>query len=283
MARASTTFFLTASALLGFAANSILCRLALGQGAIDAFSFTAIRLGSGALALFVFERASRGSRTEPSGANALSAFCLAAYAVCFSIAYLAIGAGIGALVLFGAVQATMFGWSFTTGVRPRALEWIGVAVALGGLAWLTVPGASAPDPFGLASMVLAGVAWGAYSLRGRASRFPLAATAGNFAGAAPMACAALLFGLGELHASTRGVVLAVVSGVAASGLGYCLWYRALPALGATRAGVVQLLVPILAASAALPLLGEQPNPRLVVSACAILGGVGLALVARGRR
>ncbi|MCC6407986.1 MAG: DMT family transporter [Planctomycetes bacterium] len=282
MDRAATTIPLTACALLGFAANSILCRLALGGGAIDAVSFTTIRIASGALALFALTRLGGRPRVVESGSDWLSAFCLVAYALCFSLAYLRIGAALGALILFGAVQATMFGWSALRGSHPRPLEWVGLVIAFCGLAWLTVPGASAPDPLGFAAMAAAGVAWGAYSLRGRGSRFPLAATAGNFARGTVWVAGALVVGFASLHASPKGVALAIASGVVASGLGYAAWYRVLPALGATRAAVLQLLVPVLAAALAFPLLGESANRRLLVAASLILGGVMVALVARGR-
>lgn len=272
--------FATVAALLGFAANSILCRMALGSQAIDAWSFTLVRLAGGALMLSVIARSTSAGRTQPSGASFLSAAALFAYAAAFSLAYLRLGAGIGALVLFASVQATMIGWGVWCGQRPTRAEWLGLAIALGGLAWLTLPGAAAPDPIGLALMLAAGVAWGVYSLRGRASRSPLAATAGNFVRSVPMARAGFALSLPSAHASSRGIALALASGAIASGLGYTLWYRALPHLAPTRAALVQLVVPVLAAAAGVVWLGERVSVRLVVAGAMILGGVGVAVVRR---
>lgn len=273
--RARTAVF-AAAALAGFAANSLLCRAALRGGAIDAWSFTAVRLGSGALVLALLAR----GRPLREGSWA-SAAALVAYAGAFSLAYLRLPAGVGALVLFGAVQATMIGWSIRCGKRPSAREWCGLALALGGLAYLTLPGASAPDPAGLGLMAAAGASWGVYSLRGRSSRAPLLSTSGNFARAALIVLPFALFA--SFGVSARGLVLASASGALASGLGYSLWYAALPGLSATRAALVQLVVPVLAAGAGIVLLGEQLTPRLAASGGLILGGIALALLAPQRR
>lgn len=277
------TWLATSTALIGFAANSLLCRAALGARAIDAWSFTAVRLGGGALALLLLARLATKRSSRGAGSFG-SALALWGYAAAFSLAYLRIGAGIGALVLFASVQATMLGWSVLNGARPSAREWGGFALAFTGLVVLTVPGASLPDPIGLVSMALAGVAWGAYSLRGRASTAPLAATGDNFARSVPLALGALLaaFVFAPLHASLRGVLLALASGALASGLGYSLWYLALPQLGAVRAALVQLLVPLLAAAAGVVVLDERPTLRLLVAGPLILGGVALAMLT-GRR
>jgi drug/metabolite transporter (DMT)-like permease len=277
------TAALTAATLLCFAANSLLCRAALGPGTIDAASFTGIRLLSGAVVLAVIVRAAGGRGHGLEHGSWQSAGALFAYAVAFSFAYLRIGAGVGALVLFGAVQATMLGWAMATGERPRLAEWLGLALALGGLAALTLPGAHAPDPIGLALMAAAGVFWGIYSLRGRGAPRPLAATAANFALSLPMGLvlvALVLITTGHGHVSQRGALLAVASGALASGVGYSIWYAALRGLTATRAAIVQLAVPVIAAGAAIGLLGETLSPRLVGSGCAILVGVGIALVGR---
>jgi drug/metabolite transporter (DMT)-like permease len=278
------TALATAAALTGFAGNSLLCRAALLPGAIDAASFTAVRLVSGALVLALLERATRrGGRAESAGSTA--AVALFAYAAAFSYAYLRLGAGVGALVLFACVQATMVGWGIREGTRPRPAEWAGLALALAGLVLLTLPGADVPDPAGLVLMALAGVAWGIYSLRGRGSRAPLAATASNFARSVPLALAGLALAAvtGPLHATARGAWLAFASGALASGVGYSLWYLALPGLGATRAALVQLVVPVLAAAAGVVLLGERATPRLVLSGALILGGVATAVLVRNRR
>jgi drug/metabolite transporter (DMT)-like permease len=276
----------TGGALIGFAANSLLCRAALGAGSIDAWSFTAVRLGAGALTLALLTRAVSGQSARGAG-SAGSALALWAYAAAFSLAYLRLSTGVGALVLFGAVQATMIGWGLVRGARASALEWVGLAVALGGLVVLTLPGASTPDAdrLGLALMALAGIAWGVYSLRGRSNRSPIAATSDNFALSVPLALGALLFGIlfAELHASTRGVLLALASGALASGLGYCLWYTALPFLSAMRAALVQLLVPVLAAVAGIVVLDERPTVRLAIAAPLILCGVACAVLGRARQ
>ena len=270
----SRTVLCASLALCGFAANSLLCRAALRGEAIDAWSFTSVRLASGALVLGLLARTWR----EGSWASALA---LVAYAGLFSLAYLLIPAGVGALVLFSAVQATMIGGSIAAGRRPRALEWCGIALALSGLAYLTLPGAGAPDARGLGLMASAGIAWGVYSLRGRSSTKPLSATSGNFARGALLVLP--FAALSSFHASGRGLALACASGALASGLGYSLWYAALPGMSATRAALVQLSVPLLTALAAVVLLREQPNERLLVSGAAILGGIALAVLWPQRR
>ncbi|HET9450073.1 MAG TPA: EamA family transporter, partial [Aggregicoccus sp.] len=212
-----------------------------------------------------------------------SALALFAYAAGFSLAYVRIGAGVGALLLFGCVQLTMLGAGLARGERPRALEWVGLAVALSGLVGLTLPGASAPDAVGALLMAGAGAAWGLYSLRGRGARNPLAATAGNFLRSVPLAALlwllALLLGQAS-SASARGLALAAASGALASGLGYSLWYAALPSLSAARAAIVQLSVPVLAAAGAVLLLDEPLTQRLVLGGAALLLGVLLSLRAR---
>jgi drug/metabolite transporter (DMT)-like permease len=274
----------TTAALLGFAANSILCRSGLWSRSIDASSFTAIRIASGAATLLLLSRI--GPRARPiRGAGSLpSALALFGYAAAFSLAYSRITTGVGALVLFACVQATMIAGGIRGGVRPTASEWLGIAVALGGLAVLGLPGAGVPDPLGLLLMAAAGVAWGIYSLRGRGNRTPLLATADNFILAVPPAIAMLAVGFlrSGLHADAHGVGTALASGALASGLGYSLWYLALPALSATRAAVLQLCVPVIAAAGGILILGEPMTPRLAIAGLLILGGVGTAVVTRGR-
>ncbi len=287
----------TTLALLGFAGNSVLCRLALAAHLVDAATFTGVRLASGAVVLAVLGRvASRarpprapppGSAPDEGGRSGawISPVALFAYAAPFSYAYLRLPAGTGALILFGVVQATMIGWGIANGERPPGLVWVGLAVSAGGLVVLTAPGVSAPDPLGAAGMVVAGVAWAVYSLRGRrAARDPLLETAANFARSVPfaalLALAAALAGAGGLHASPRGLFFAVASGGLASGVGYSVWYAALRHLTATRAAVLQLTVPLLAAAGGAVVLGERPSLRIAAAGMAILGGVGLAI--RGR-
>lgn len=268
----------TIAALVAFAANSLLCRAALVGGHADAATFTTIRLVSGALALGML--AGRGPAAILRGGGWASGAALFAYAAAFSFAYVRIGAAVGALLAFGAVQATMIAWALRSGERPRAREWAGIALAVIGLAVLVAGGLSAPDPMGAALMLIAGMAWGAYSLIGRGAVRPLETTAGNFARAVPLTLALSLIMPGATHASLRGVLLACASGAIASGVGYSLWYAALPALTATRAAVVQLSVPVLAALGGVLLLGESVTVRLALSAAAILGGVSLAIAGR---
>ena len=271
------TAALTALALVAFAANSVLCRLALREGAIGAPAFTALRLGAGALVLLPFLRA-RGPREPWSPRSALA---LALYALGFSFAYLALDAGLGALLLFGAVQGTMIGVGLARGERPGALRWLGIALAAAGVVVLVRPGGGAPAPRGALLMLAAGVAWGAYSLLGRGAPAPARASARNFLLAAPLGLAVWALAPGS-PTTLAGALLAVTSGALTSGLGYVLWYAALRGHSATSAAVVQLLVPLLAALAGVLLLGEHATPRLWTSAALTLGGVGLAVVARAR-
>jgi drug/metabolite transporter (DMT)-like permease len=279
------TAALAAAALAGFAANSILCRMALQPGLADAASFTTIRLVSGALVLLALHRATTAARLADPAGNWPSAAALFAYAAAFSFAYLRIGAGTGALLLFGAVQATMLAWAVRAGERLGVAEWLGLVAALGGLGALVRPGLTAPDPAGAALMIAAGIAWGVYSLRGRGTSNPLAITASNFARTVPFTLALSLLAAGRVHVTRDGALLAVASGALASGVGYSLWYAALRGLTATRAAIVQLSVPVLAAAGGVLLLGERLSARLVLAGIAILAGVALAVAgsARGRR
>ncbi len=279
---------LTIGALLAFAANSVLCRFALGTAAIDPAAFTAIRLVSGAAALWLTTALLRRAPPVVRSGSWFSATMLFAYAAAFSFAYVDLTAGIGALLLFGSVQATMIFAGLRTGERPHILAWIGIAVALGGLLVLVLPGTHAPSLVGSLLMAGAGVAWGIYSLRGRTSPAagartdPIAATAGHFVRAVPFVLALALIRASALHAAPRGVLLAVISGAVTSGLGYVIWYAALPTMTATRAAAVQLTVPILAAFGGVLFLAETPTLRLFAAAILTLGGVALTAIARGR-
>jgi drug/metabolite transporter (DMT)-like permease len=274
---------LTALAMLAFAANSVLCRAALGEPSIDAASFTSLRLVSGALMLWLLLRWQSPQKRIAQSGNWASGFYLFLYAAAFSFAYLQLDAGIGALILFGMVQMTMISAALLRGERPSALEWAGLIAALLGLVYLMSPGLSAPPLFGALLMAIAGIAWGLYSLRGRGVADPLAATAGNFLRAAPMGVAVSLLMLGDLSLSPSGAALAITSGAITSGVGYAIWYSALPHLRGTTAASVQLSVPVIAALGGVAFMGELLSLRLVLASALILGGVGLVLYARERQ
>jgi drug/metabolite transporter (DMT)-like permease len=276
------TVVLTLLALLAFASNSLLTRFALGAHEIDAATFVFVRLAAGALVLMAIARAQGGSWRFLRGQGWLGPVALFAYAAPFSFSYLRIGAAAGALVLFGVVQLTMIAYGVFRGERPSALTWVGIVLASGGLTILTLPSATRPDPAGVALMVVAGVAWGAYSLAGRASGAPIAANARSFCLAALPAALLLLASGASANTTTKGLVLALASGGVMSGLGYAIWYRVLPRLAATEAAVAQLTVPIIAAVGAAALLHEAISARLVVAGLFVLGGVGLVVAARER-
>jgi drug/metabolite transporter (DMT)-like permease len=273
------TILLTALAMVAFAANSLLCRLALGADQIDAASFTTIRVLSGALTLALISFA---QKRPPSRANMnwRSALALLAYMIFFSFAYISLGAASGALILFGAVQLTMFAVALSSGERFPVLAWTGLAIAAAGLVYLVSPGLTAPDPLGAVLMTIAGVAWGVYSLLGRGASDPLTATTMNFILCAPLVAIVSLFSLSQLHVSPAGLAYAIGSGAIASGCGYVIWYAALRGLTAGRAATVQLSVPVIAAIGAVILLSEAITLRLVLASIATLGGVALVLAQR---
>jgi drug/metabolite transporter (DMT)-like permease len=274
----SRLFVLTALAMLAFAGNSLLCRAALEQTAIDAASFTTVRLVSGAAMLWLLVRLRRGS---PVGAgNWPSALALVAYAAGFSFAYLSLPAATGALLLFGAVQATMIGYGLWSGERLSGLQIAGLMLAFAGLVGLLLPGLAAPPLAGAALMLGAGVAWGIYTLRGRGAGDPLQVTAGNFLRTLPVAVGLSVLLINDAVLDPGGMFYAVLSGALASGIGYALWYSALPALKATHGATVQTSVPVIAAVGGILFLGEPVTLRFVLAAVAILGGIVLVLRAR---
>ena len=272
-------FVLTLAALVAFAGNSVLCRLALGARAIDAYSFTAVRLGSGALALLLVNFWREPFRASVKGSWRGALFLLL-YALPFSLAYVQVDAGIGALLLFAVVQLTMIGSGLRSGERPLPFEWLGFAGALGGLVYLVFPGLTAPNPVGAALMIVAGIGWGGYSIRGKTAGDPGSVTAGNFQRAALLVLPAALLTWPWLSLSFRGVLLATASGVLASGLGYTAWYAALKSLPVTRAALVQLSVPVITAAGGVIFLGEALTIRLISASAVILGSVVLAIAAR---
>jgi drug/metabolite transporter (DMT)-like permease len=277
------TLLLTSVTMTFFAANSLLARFALRAGQIDAAGFTAVRIVAGSAALLLlmsFRQEGIGAARRHGSLRA--AVALFTYAIAFSFAYLSLSAGAGALIMFAAVQMTMLGIGMAGGERPRPAEWIGLLVAFGGLVYLVSPGMTAPSPVGVFLMLISGAAWGYYSLAARDVSAPIAATAGNFSRATPIAAAALIIisRIGHIHASWPGIGLAAVSGAVTSGLGYALWYFTLRGLRTSLAAIVQLTVPVLASTAGVILLGERFTWRLALASAAILGGVALALVRR---
>ena len=267
---------LTSLAMVAFAGNSLLCRVALKQTSIDAASFTTIRLISGAVMLWLLVRLSRGSHA--GGGNWLSAFALFVYAAGFSFAYVNLPAATGALLLFSAVQATMIAYGVWMGERLLGLQLVGLLFAFGGLVGLLLPGLSAPPLYGSILMLSAGVAWSIYSLRGKGAGDPTKVTAGNFLRAVPVAAAMSVVMFNGTSLDTAGFWYAVSSGALASGIGYAIWYTALPALKATSAATVQLSVPVIAALGGIGFLGEPITLRLVLASVAILGGIALVIL-----
>jgi drug/metabolite transporter (DMT)-like permease len=273
---------LTIAAMLAFTANSLLCRLALGQELIDAASFTTVRVVSGAvtLSLIMLPRWRTHGR---SSVNWLSATMLFTYMAFFSFAYLSLSAGTGALILFGAVQLTMFIVALREGEHFALLSWAGFTLAILGLVYLVSPGVTAPDPLGAILMAVAGIAWGFYSLLGRGVADPLEATANNFIFSVPLVIIVSLLFIGDFNSSSSGLVLAVASGAIASALGYAIWYAALCGLTATRAATVQLSVPVIAAFGGVVLLSEQITLRLLLASVATLSGVAIVLAQRAAK
>lgn len=274
-------FVLTAIAMLAFAGNSLFCRLALGSNLIDPATFSLVRVISGAAVLGLMTLLRGAARRE--GGSWPSALMLFAYMSLFSFAYVSLGAGTGALILFGAVQLTMFVFAVRAGERFTPVSWLGLALALAGLAYLVAPGASAPNPLGAILMVGAGVAWGCYSLLGRRVPDPLSATSKNFLYATPLMIVVSLVFLRDLRVAPAGLALAIASGALASGLGYVIWYAALARLTAVRASVVQLSVPVLAAFGGVMLLSEAVTARTLIASAATLGGVGIVLAQRAAK
>jgi len=273
---------LTCIAMIAFAANSVFARLALAEGDADALGYTGVRIAAGALMLgailAVRGPGTPGARLRIEGSWS-GAAALMGYALAFSLAYVLLGAGTGALILFASVQIGMLVWALQKGERPGSVEWLGFAIAFAALAFLVAPGLTAPDPVGTALMVAAGLSWAVYSLIGRGSLLPLADTAGNFIRCLPASILLVAMGMASHVPSLAGLAYAIASGAIASGLGYAIWYSALPKLTRTGASFVQLTVPAIAAAGGVLLIAEPLTARLVLASAGILGGVGLALAA----
>jgi drug/metabolite transporter (DMT)-like permease len=275
------TIVLTTAAMLCFAANSILCRLALASRLIDAATFTTLRVFSGAAMLSLALWLQRRTFPRPSTAKPLSGAALFAYFAFFSFAYLRLDASTGALILIGAVEATMFGVALWEGQRFVAVQWVGLAMALFGFAYLVLPGANAPDPLGAVLMAASGVAWGCFSLLARGVDNPLEANAGNLIRCLLPALVVNLIWVHRLAVTPAGALLATASGALCTGLGYVVWYLALRGLPAAHAATVQLSLPALVALGGVALLAEPLTLRLVIASAAMLGGIALVLARRG--
>ena len=270
----------TALALLAFAANSVLCRMALGDKTIDASSFTIIRLLSGAIVLTIILKIKNKSKQAKTKGNWYSSIMLFLYAITFSFAYITLDTGTGALILFGAVQITMILLSIYAGNRLHILEWMGLIIAFTGFIYLILPGVNIPSIRGFLLMAIAGIAWGIYTLNGRKSKNPLMDTAYNFIRTIPFLIILLIISISQVNYSTEGIWLAIISGGVTSGIGYTIWYMALGGLSATQAAVVQLLVPVIAAFGGVIFIAEKITFRLTMASFLILGGILVIVMTR---
>jgi drug/metabolite transporter (DMT)-like permease len=266
-------FILTSLALIAFAANSVLCRLALGNNVIDASSFTIIRLLAGAIVLFCIVLFSKGKTSTTSKGNLLSSFMLFLYAITFSFAYLSLDTGTGALILFGAVQITIIIHTLLSGNKLRPLEWLGVITSFLGFIYLISPGVSSPSIIGFVLMTIAGISWGIYTIKGQTSKNPLRDTTYNFIKTLPFITILYIATMTQSNYSTEGILLAIIAGGVTSGIGYTIWYMAIRGLSSIQSAVLQLLVPVIAAFSGVIFISEIITVRLTVSSILILGGV----------
>jgi len=278
-------FLLTTLTMIAFAGNSVLARLALADGAIDAANYSLLRLAAGVGMLLIVTWWLKGvGRNEISRqSNWASAAALFVYIAGFSYAYLALETGMGALILFSCVQATMIGWGLYKGDRPALLEWVGLVIAFGSFVFLMAPSAEAPPVLASVLMAIAGIGWGIYSVRGRSAVDPLLTTTGNFARAVPFALVLSILTMGTTQISSFGVLMAVLSGAVTSGLGYALWYQCLPLLTATRGAIVQLSVPVIATAGGIAFAGEVLTVRFAVCSALILLGIAFSVLAKSSR
>jgi drug/metabolite transporter (DMT)-like permease len=274
------TSLLTGLALIAFAANSILCRLALGTGSIDASSFTVIRLLSGAIALFIILSAKGNNKGVSSKGSWTASFTLFLYAITFSYAYLSVDTGTGALILFGSVQITMILLSLISGTRLHISEWSGVIIAFTGFIYLILPSITTPSINGFILMTVSGMSWGIYTLRGRSSKNPLMDTTYNFVRTIPFVALLAVFTIKNINYSSEGIVLALLAGGITSGVGYTIWYIALRGLSSTQAAVIQLSVPVIAAIGGVMFVSELITSRLIISAAIVLGGILMVVLGK---
>jgi drug/metabolite transporter (DMT)-like permease len=274
------TIILTGLALIAFAANSVLCRLALGNEAIDASSFTVIRLLSGTIVLLIIISITRKTTETSSKGSWAASFMLFLYATTFSYAYISLDTATGALILFGSVQITMILLSLISGTRLHITEWTGVAVAFTGFVYLILPGVTTPSVIGFMLMTVAGIAWGIYTLKGRGSKSPLMDTTYNFLRTTPLVVLLAIFTINDINYSSEGIILALLSGGLTSGIGYTIWYIALGGLSSTQAAVLQLSVPLIAALGGVLFVSEAITFRLTISATMVLGGILIVILGK---
>lgn len=274
------TIILTGLALIAFAANSVLCRLALGNEAIDPSSFTVIRLLSGAIVLLIIISATRNTTRLSSKGSWTASFMLFLYAVTFSYAYVSLDTATGALILFGSVQITMILLSLISGSRLHITEWTGVVISFTGFIYLILPGISTPSVIGFILMTVAGIAWGIYTLKGLGSKSPLMDTAYNFLRTTPLVVLLAIFTMNNINYSSEGIVLALLAGGVTSGIGYTIWYIALGGLSSTQAAVLQLSVPVIAAFGGVIFVSEAITFRLTISATMVLGGILIVVLGK---
>jgi len=274
------TTILTGLALIAFAANSVLCRLALGNEAIDAASFTVIRLLSGAIVLFLIIRYTQKNTELSTNSSWIASLMLFLYAITFSYAYISLDTGTGALILFGSVQLTMILLSLISGTRLHYTEWAGVIIAFTGFVYLILPSITTPSSVGFLLMAVAGIAWGIYTLKGRGSQNPLMDTAYNFFRTIPLVILLTIITISHANYSSEGVLLALLSGGITSGIGYTIWYIALGGLSAIQAAVLQLLVPVIAALGGVIFVSEAITVRLTISAAMVLGGILMVVLGK---
>ena len=278
------TTLLTCLALIAFAANSVLCRLALGDVAIDASSFTGLRLLSGAISLFIIlalKGGLKGNKVAIASKGSWgAAFVLFIYAVTFSYAYLSVDTGTGALILFGAVQITMIMLSIIAGTRLYLIEWSGVVLAFSGFIYLVLPNISTPSFNGFILMTISGIAWGIYTLKGRQSKYPLMDTTYNFIRTIPFVILLTIITMHDMEYTVEGIILALISGAITSGVGYTIWYIALGGLSSTQAAVIQLSVPVIAAIGGVIFVSEVITMRLVVSTTVVLTGILMVVLGK---
>jgi len=274
------TSLLTGMALIAFAANSVLCRLALGNEAIDAPSFTGIRLLSGAITLFIILTIKGSNKGTLSKGSWTAGLMLFLYAITFSYAYLSVDTGTGALILFGSVQITMIMLSLVSGTRLHLIEWSGVIIAFTGFIYLILPDITTPSVNGFVLMTVSGMSWGIYTLKGRGSKNPLMDTSYNFLRTIPFVALLAIFTTQNMSYSFEGIILALISGAITSGVGYTIWYIALGGLSSTQAAVLQLSVPVIAAIGGVVFVSEEITIRLIISATIVLSGILMVVLGK---